>query len=161
MIKHVYNSFVAKERIDTWTSFLWRQHSGAPLRDHFVRRPSVCLSVHHTFSLLITFLPSEVRLSYLACVFLMTTPFQWYHRFWAHDLDRDLWPTLGKFRLSHFWFAYNSFTFRGRAFIFGMWVPYDNTFPMLPYILSTWPWPWPLTYIGKIFTLHILPYHYT
>ena len=35
-------------------------------------------------------------------------------------------------RLSHFWFAYNSFTFRGRAFIFGMCVPYDNTFPMVP-----------------------------
>ena len=65
--------------------FLWRQHSGAPLRDHFVRRPSVCpsvcLSVCHTFGLLITFLPSEVGLSYLACVFLMTTPFRLYHTF--------------------------------------------------------------------------------
>ena len=63
--------------------------------------------VRHTFGLLITFLPSEVGLSYLACVFLMTTPFQWCHRFWARDLDRDLWPTLGKFCLSRFWFAYN------------------------------------------------------
>ena len=68
-------------------AFLWRQHSGAPLRDHFVRRlsvrPSISLdlSVCHTFGLLITFLPSEVGLSYLACVFLMTTPFRWYHRF--------------------------------------------------------------------------------
>ena len=121
-----------------WHTFLWRQHSGAPLRDHFVRRPSVCLSVCHTFGLLITFLPSEVGLSYLACVFLMTTPFRWYHRFWARDLDCDLWPTFGKFRLSHFWFAYNFFTFRGRAFIFAMWVPYDNTFPIVPSILSTW-----------------------
>ena len=29
------------------------------------------------------------------------------------------------------------FTFRGGAFIFGMCVPYDNTFPMVLYILST------------------------
>ena len=65
--------------------------------------------VRHTFGLLITFLPSQVGLSYLACVYLMTTPFRWYHRFWAWDLDRDLWPTLGKFRLSHFWFAYITF----------------------------------------------------
>ena len=68
-------------------SFLWRQHSGAPLRDHFVRRPSVCLSVRPSVCLSV--------------------------------------------RLSHFWFAYNFFTFRGRAFIFGMCVPYDNTFPMV------------------------------
>ena len=65
-------------------SFLWRQQSGAPLRDHFVRRLSVRPSV---------------RLSV---------------------------------RLSHFLFAYNFFTFRGRASIFGMCVPYDNTFLMVP-----------------------------
>ena len=65
--------------------FLWRQHSGAPLRDHFVRRPSVCLSVRPSVCLSV--------------------------------------------RLSHFWFAYNFFTFRSRTFIFGMCVPYDNTFP--------------------------------
>ena len=37
--------------------FLWHQRSKAPLRDHFVRRLSFCLSVCHTFGLLITFLP--------------------------------------------------------------------------------------------------------
>ena len=32
----------------------------------------------------------------LACVFLMTRPFRWYHKFWTCDLDRDLWPTFEK-----------------------------------------------------------------
>ena len=59
--------------------------------------------VCHTFGLLITLLPSEVGLWCLACVFLVTTPFRWYHRFWGPDLDHDLWPTLGKFSLrTHF-----------------------------------------------------------
>ena len=31
-------------------------------------------------------------------------------------------------RLPHFWFAYNFFTLRDRAFIFGMCVAYDKTF---------------------------------
>ena len=30
-----------------------------------------------------------------------------------------------------------------------------KTFPMVIYILSTWPWPRPLTYIWKTLTLHI------
>ena len=40
-------------------------------------------------------------------------------------------------RLSHFWFAYNFFNLRDRAFIFGMCVPYDKAFQMVPSILST------------------------
>ena len=77
----------------------------------------------------------------------------------ASIAERHLGITLSvclSVRLSHIRFAYNFFTFRGRAFIFGMCVLYDNTFPMVPLILSTWPSPSPLTYIGKIFTLHIL-----
>ena len=114
---------------------------------------SVCLSVCHTFCLLITFLPLKVGHPYLACVFLMTTPFWWYHRFWARDLDCDqqsgaplrdhfvrrlsVCPSVRpsvrlSVRLSHFLFAYNFFTFKGRASIFGMCVPYDNTFLMVP-----------------------------
>ena len=42
------------------------------------------------------FLPYEIGLSYLACVFLMTRLFWWYHNFWSRNLDRDLWPTFGK-----------------------------------------------------------------
>ena len=41
-------------------------------------------------------------------------------------------------RLSHFWFAYNCFILRDRTFTFCMCVPYDKTFPMVPYILSKW-----------------------
>ena len=64
-------------------------------------------------------------------------------------------------RLPQFWFAYYFLIFlRDRAFLIGLCIPHGKTFPMLPWILSTWPWPWPLTYIWKTWTLHInfLPY---
>ena len=38
----------------------------------------------------ITFLPLDIGLSYLACVFLMTRPFWWSHKFWFYYLDHDL-----------------------------------------------------------------------
>ena len=61
---------------------------------------SVCLcvrlSVHLShFWFAYNFFTLRDRASYLACVFLMTRPFRWYHKFWACDLDRDLWPTAG------------------------------------------------------------------
>ena len=37
--------------------------------------------------------------------------------------------------------------------IWHVWI--YKTFPMVIYILSTWPWPRPLTYIWKTLTLHI------
>ena len=49
-----------------------------------------------TLNLRITFLPLDVGLSYWADVFLMTRSFRWYYKFWARDLDRDLWPTFEK-----------------------------------------------------------------
>ena len=82
-------------------SFLWRQRSRTPLRNHFVGRPSVCQSVCDSL------------------------------------------------------FAYNFFTLRDRAFIFGMCVPNYKTFPIISSILSTWPWPWPLRYICKTLTLYM------
>ena len=30
----------------------------------------------------------------------MTRPFQWYHKFWTCDIDRDLWPTFENFTLA-------------------------------------------------------------
>ena len=69
-------------------------------------RPSVRLSVRQkTLTLAITFLPLEISLSYLACVILMTRPFQRYHEFWTCDLERDLWPTFEKnFNIGHNFF---------------------------------------------------------
>ena len=49
-----------------------------------------------TLTLAITFLPVEVGLSYCTCVFLVTRPFPWYHSFWPHDLDLEVWPTFEK-----------------------------------------------------------------
>ena len=49
-----------------------------------------------TLTFVITFLSYEIKLSYLACMYLMTRPFQWYHEFWTCDLDHDLWPTFEK-----------------------------------------------------------------
>ena len=40
-----------------------------------------------TFTLAITFLPEEIRLSYSACVFLLTRPFTWCHNSWPWKFD--------------------------------------------------------------------------
>ena len=113
---------------------------------------SVCLSVRQkTLTLAITFLPLEISLSYLACVILMTRPFQRYHKFWTCDLERDLWPTFEKTLT----LAITFFILRDRAFILGMCVPYDKTIPPEPCILNMWPWPWPLAYFWKTLTLAI------
>ena len=57
--------------------------------------------------------------------------------------------------LKNFNIGHNFFIVRDRAFIFGMWIPYDKTFPTEPFILNMWPWPWPLTYFWKTLTLAI------
>ena len=101
--------------------------SRAPLRDYFVAncRSSVCPSCH-TFGLLITYLPYEIGLSYLACVFLMTRPFRWYHKFWSRNLDHDLHLHLENFNSAHNFLTINRHT--DRAFILGKCVLYDKTF---------------------------------
>ena len=49
----------------------------------------MCVPYDKAFPI-VTFLSYEIKLSYLACLFLMTRPFQWYHKFSAYDLARDL-----------------------------------------------------------------------
>ena len=80
-----------------------------------------------TLTLAITFLSFEIKISYLACVFLMTRPFQWYHKFWTCDPDRDLLPTFEKLNI-----GYNFFILWDKAFIFGMSVLYDEAFSIVP-----------------------------
>ena len=46
----------------------------------------------------------------------------------ASKKERHLGITLSVVRLSHFWFAYNFFTLRDTALIFGMCVPCDKTY---------------------------------
>ena len=41
----------------------------------------------------LSFLQLDTGLSYWARVFFMRRPFQWYYKFWARNLDHDLWPT--------------------------------------------------------------------
>ena len=102
-----------------------------------------------TLTLAITFLPEVIGLSYCTCVFLVTRPFTWYHNFWPHDLDLEVWPTLDKnFNLGH-----NSLTRSDRAFILHMCIPCDKTFHMVPYFLTLWPSS--LTYFWKTLTLAI------
>ena len=80
-----------------------------------------------TLTLAIYFLSFEIKLSYLACVFLMTRPFQWYHKIWTCDLDCDLLPTFENFNIGHYFFI-----LWDKAFIFGMSVPYDEAFSIVP-----------------------------
>ena len=53
------------------------------IKSHSSVRPSVCLSVcpsvTKTLTLAITFALLQIELWYLACVFLVTRPFRWYH----------------------------------------------------------------------------------
>ena len=55
--------------------------------------------------------------------------------------------------LENFNIGDNFFILRDGALIFGLSVPYDKAFPLVPYILNMWPWPWPLTYFWKTLTL--------
>ena len=49
-----------------------------------------------TLTLVITFKPEEIGLSYCTCVFLVTRPLTWYHNFWPCDLDLEVWPIFEK-----------------------------------------------------------------
>ena len=48
--------------------------------------------------------------------------------------------------------SHNFWTIRGRAFIFHVYIPYDEAFPFIPTFFTVWPWPWPLTYISENLT---------
>ena len=84
-----------------------------------------------TLTLHITSLPLDIGLSYLACVFVMTRPFWWYHKFWSRELTVTF-----DLHLENFNFAHNFLTVRHRAFIFGTCVSYDNTFLVVPLMLT-------------------------
>ena len=55
----------------------------------------------------------------------MERPFRQYHKFSTCDIERDLWPTLKNFYIGH-----DSFVLGGKAFIFGLSVPFDKAFRM-------------------------------
>ena len=69
--------------------------------------PSVlaCDAPTKTLTLAVTLLLQEIRLSCCTCVFLVTRPFTWYHKFWPCDLYLEVlltfeklkpWPTFEK-----------------------------------------------------------------
>ena len=57
--------------------------------------PSVCLS-RVNLTLVITFQPLKIRLSYYTCWFLVIRPFYPYQKIWPCDLDLDFWHTFEK-----------------------------------------------------------------
>ena len=75
-------------------------------------------------TLVITFEPKEIGLSYFTCVFLMTRPFCRCQSFWLRNLDLDFWPTFEK-KLN---LGNNFWTKRDRAFIFHMCISCGKTF---------------------------------
>ena len=97
-------------------------------------------------TLVITFQPIEIRLSYYTCLFLVTRPFCPYQNFWPCDLDL----ILKKLNL-----GYNFWTERDKAFILQVCIPCGMTFLSMPKILTLWPWSWLLTYFWKNLTFAI------
>ena len=106
-------------------------------------RLSVCLS-RVNLTLVITFQPVEIRLSYYTCWFLVTRPFCPYQKFDLVTLTLIFDLLLKKLNL-----GYNFWTKRDKAFILHMLVPCDKTFLPVPKNLTLWPWPWLLTYFWK------------
>ena len=112
---------------------------------------SVCLSVRLSvrlsrvnLTLVITFQPIEIRLSYYTCWFLVTRPFCPYPKIWPVTLTLTFDLLLKKLNL-----GYNIWTKRDKASILHMFVPFDKTFLSIPKYLTLWPWPWLLTYFWK------------
>ena len=68
------------------------------------------------------------------------------------DLYCDLWPTFEKYTVCHknFNFRHNYCTVTGTAFILGMCVLCDKTFPSVPKFYIMWPLLWPLTYFWNL-----------
>ena len=57
---------------------------------------SACDTWTKTLTLAITFKPEVTRISFWTCVFLVTSPFTWYHNVWPCDRDLEVWPTFEK-----------------------------------------------------------------
>ena len=54
--------------------------------------------------------------------------------------------------LKNFNIGHNFLILWDKVFIFGMCVPYDKAFPMVPKVLNVWPWLLPLTDFWKTLT---------
>ena len=103
--------------------------------------PSVCLS-RVNLTLVITFQPIEIRISYYTCWFLVTRPFFPYQKIWPCDIDLDFWPTFEKNLTLDIIFEPKKI----RLSYYACW--FLLTRPFCPYQknLTLWPWPWLLTY---------------
>ena len=107
-----------------------------------------------TSPLPITFLSCEIELSYFASVFLMTRPFQWYHKFERVNLTVTFDLLFKNFNIGHLFVI-----LRDSIFIFGMCVPYDKVFQVVPNV-ELWPtfeklFHWPSPACPKRWGFHI------
>ena len=104
--------------------FLWRQRSRVPLRDHFVRHLSVLLS----------------HILFAYNFYLERYGFHIWHvcSLWQNlsngtkNFDHVTLAVTFDLYLENFNSANNFLTIRHRAFVFGMCVPYDKTFLIVP-----------------------------
>ena len=103
-----------------------------------------------TLTLVITFLPEEIGISYCTYVYLVTRPITWYHKFDLVKLTLKFDQLLKNFNLGH-----NFLTRRDRAFKLHIWISCDKTFHIVPLFLTSRPWSWSLTYFWKTLTLAI------
>ena len=74
----------------------------------------------------------------------MARYFTWYHIFTFLTLTLKFDLLLKNFNLS-----YNDLTRRGRVLILHMCILYDNTFYLVPYLMTLWLCPWNFTFFWK------------
>ena len=92
----------------------------------------VCHSVILSSSLNLTFEPWVLELCDFTWEFLVIRPFRMYHYILPLTLEFDLF-------FENFYIANNFWTVSGRALMFHMSIPCDETFPLLPLFLTLWP----------------------
>ena len=92
-------------------------------------------------------------LSYYTCVFHVTRPFCWYHKFWPCDIDLNFWPTFEKTKTN----VTMVITFEPIEIgpLNFTWCIFYFCSVLAPKILTSWPWLLILSYFWKNLTLAI------
>ena len=112
--------------------------------------PLTYILVSQNLTFVITFEPLEVGF-HISCVYSLWWGLPIHTKIFdlvTLTVTFDLHTCISKFNICH-----NFWTIRGRGFIFHIYIPCDEDFPLLPKLKTLWPSPWPLTHISENFNI--------